>query len=88
MALIMVEGMKQWLGAHRASGKMEQVWNFAGINGGGGILNVDSHEELDAIMTGFPFGPYSQTDVYALSDIDAGLENLTQLIQQMTAGGH
>jgi muconolactone D-isomerase len=79
----MVEGMKQWVAAHRQSGKMEQVWAFAGSNGGGGILNVDSHEELDAIMAGFPFGPFSQIEVLPLADIDASLAAFTAAIQQM-----
>lgn len=83
MAMGMVEAMKQWAGTHRQSGKMEQIWAFAGSNGGGGILNVDSHEELDAIMAGFPFGPFSQIDVYPLADIDASLESFTKVIQQM-----
>ena len=32
MALGMVEGMKQWIGTHRQSGKVEQAWSFAGTN--------------------------------------------------------
>lgn len=87
MAQALVEGMKQWTAAHRSSGKMEQIWSFAGTAGGGGILNVTSHEELDAIMTGFPFGPFSQIDVYPLADLDAALENLSQAIGQMMAAG-
>ena len=44
-----------WVAEHRASGKMEHVWSFAGYAGGGGIMNVDTHEELDKSMAGFPF---------------------------------
>ncbi len=79
----LVQGMRQWIASHRASGKIEQVWGFAGTNGGGGILNVASHEELDAIMTGFPFGPFSKIEVYPLSDLDAGLDNFEAAIKQM-----
>jgi muconolactone delta-isomerase len=83
MALGMIEGMKQWTSAHRQSGKIEQTWSFAGLGGGGGILNVDSHEELDAIMAGFPFGPFSKIEVYALADLDAGLEAFSNAIRLM-----
>jgi muconolactone delta-isomerase len=86
MALGMVEGMKQWSKVHRDSGKIEQIWSFAGIGGGGGILNVDSHEELDAIMAGFPFGPFSHIDIYPLADLDAGLTAFAQAIGQMMNG--
>lgn len=83
MAVGMVEGMKSWSRAHRDPGKMEQVWSFAGIGGGGGILNVESHEELDAIMAGCPFAPFSQIDIYPIADLDAGLDSFAQAIQQM-----
>ncbi|MCC6382404.1 MAG: hypothetical protein IT304_07830 [Dehalococcoidia bacterium] len=85
MAQTLVGAMKQWASAHRSSGKMEQIWSFAGMGGGGGVLNVSSHEELDAIMSGFPFGPFSQIDVYPLADLDAGLENFSKSIAQMMA---
>lgn len=83
MAEMLVAAMKQWANAHRQSGKMEQIWSFAGMAGGGGILNVSSHEELDAIMSGFPFGPFSAIEVYPLADLDAGLDNFSQAIRQM-----
>ena len=41
------DGLLAWTGAWSGQGKMEQVWGFAGVGGGGGILNVDSIEELD-----------------------------------------
>jgi muconolactone delta-isomerase len=87
MAMALVQGMKQWAATHTASGKMEQIWSFAGLPGGGGILNVDSHEELDAIMSGFPFANFSKIEIYPLADLNAGLDNFAQAIQQMMAGG-
>jgi muconolactone delta-isomerase len=87
MTPMLVAGMKQWSAAHRESGKLEQVWSFAGMAGGGGILNVDSHEELDEIMAGFPFGPFSHIELYPLADLDAGLDNLEKSMQQMMGGG-
>ncbi len=44
MALEMMQMMQGWLAERRGSGKMEQAWSFAGAQGGGGILNVDSLE--------------------------------------------
>ena len=56
MVAPMFEAPLGWAQKHRASGKLERMWNFAGLQGGGGILNVDSHEELEAIMNEFPPG--------------------------------
>ena len=75
MALPMMQMMKAWVAEHTASGKMEQIWSFAGLSGGGGIINVDSHEQLDAIMGGFPFAQHSDISVYALADLDAVLSD-------------
>jgi hypothetical protein len=47
---------------------------------------VDSHEELDEIMAGFPFGPFSSIELYPLADLDAGLDSFGKAIQQMTGG--
>lgn len=73
--LAMIQMMQAWVAEHTASGKMEQVWSFAGIIGGGGILNVDSHEELDAVMVGFPFAQHSNVTIYPLADLDAVLSD-------------
>ena len=85
MALPMMQMMQAWISEHRASGKMEQVWSFAGMTGGGGIFNVDSHEELDAIMGGFPFGQVSTISVYALADLDVSLSDSVERIESMMA---
>lgn len=85
MALPMMKMMQAWVAEHQASGKMEQVWSFAGFTGGGGILNVDTHEELDSIMGGFPFAAYSKMDIYALANLDASLADQVGRIEAMMA---
>ncbi len=83
MVLPLFDAMQAWVAEHRASGKMKSVWAFAGTPGGGGVLEVDSHEELDAIMVGFPFQPFSSVEIIALSDIDKSLEAAKGAIQRM-----
>lgn len=73
MLLPLNDAMAAWLAEHRGSGKMTHAWSFGGMVGGGGILDVESHEELDAIMLGFPWGPFSTVEVYPLADLDASL---------------
>ena len=67
-------------------GQGEGHWAFAGTNGGGGVIEVESHEELDAIMARYPFAPFSSIEILALSDIDQSLANAKAFIQEMMAG--
>ena len=85
MAPGLVDAMIGWVAQGRETGKMEQVWSFAGLAGGGGIMNVDTLEELDALMAAFPFGPYSEVKVYPLADLDVALQTFKENIQQAMA---
>jgi muconolactone delta-isomerase len=82
-APMITEAMQQWSDTHRKSGKAEQIWGFAGLPGGGGILNVDSNEELDAIMSSFPFANWSDTQIYPIVDIDNTLAMFRNMLAQM-----
>lgn len=90
MALPMVHAMRAWLAEHRASGRIVDTWSFAGRTGGGGIVEVDSHEELDRVMSGFPYNPISNIEVYPLADLDAMLSGqeavITQMMEMMGGG--
>ncbi len=87
MAMGLVDAMAGWARKHTASGKMEQVWGVAGVQAGGGILKVNSLEEVDAIMAEFPFGPFSDVEVSGLVDIETTLKNAKQAIQAMAPPG-
>ena len=50
------------------------------------MLEVESHEELDAIMARFPFAPFSSIEIIALSDLDTSLANAKAFVQEMMAG--
>jgi muconolactone delta-isomerase len=82
----MIGAMEGWVAQLRASGKAKAVWAFAGTGGGGGVLEVESHEELDAIMARFPFAPFSTIEILALSSLDESLANARASVQEMMAG--
>jgi muconolactone delta-isomerase len=86
MLVPMIGAMEGWVAQLRASGKAKAVWAFAGTNGGGGVLEVESHEELDAIMARFPFAPFSTIEILALSSLDESLANARAFVQEMMAG--
>ncbi len=87
MGMAMMQMMQGWLAEHRGSGKLEEAWSFAGLVGGGGIVNVDTLEELDAMMASFPFGQTSDLQVFGLADLDEGLANGLAQMQAMMGGG-
>ena len=82
----LVDAMKAWADGHLASGRMEQTWNFAGVRGGGGLLNVESLDQLDEIMSGFPFGPYSEIDILPLTDLHESLDRVRSQLERMAGG--
>jgi len=83
MTLPLIEAMEAWVAQHRASGKAKALWSLAGYAGGGGVLDVDSHEELDEIMASFPFAPFSTIEVLALGDLDRALQATKAVVQRM-----
>ena len=82
----MLDAMLAWVAQYRTAGNVRSVFAFAGTPGGGGVLEVESHEELDAIMARFPFAPFSAIEVIALSDLDTSLANAKASVQEMMAG--
>jgi muconolactone delta-isomerase len=87
MAMGLFEGLSEWAKAEQEQGKLEQVWSFAGMPGGGGIANVNSLEELDAMMNSFPLSPFSTIQVYPLVELEASLESVRQSIRAMMPPG-
>jgi muconolactone delta-isomerase len=82
----LVDAMVAWVNQHAGSGKIQETWSFAGTGGGGGILDVDSAEELDAIMSGFPFGAFSDVQIFPLADLHESLQQTKQVMQAMAGG--
>ncbi len=83
MAAGIVDATMAWARKYTENGKIEQTWAFAGIPAGGGIFNVDSLEELDAVQSEFPMGPFSDQEVYPLVDLQGAMERMKQAIQAM-----
>jgi muconolactone D-isomerase len=76
-----------WGKKYTANGKIEQLWTVAGVAAGGGIANVNSSDELDAIMTEFPLGPFSEIEVYPLADLVGSMERLKKATQAAAPRG-
>ena len=77
----LLDAMGTWQSKH--AGKLEQVWGFAGTHGGGGICKVDSLEELDTLMSDFPFLAMSDVKIYPLVDMAGALQRAKQSLQAM-----
>ena len=83
MVLGLFAAMKAFSARYMAAGKIEQSWSFAGLSGGGAILNVGSPEELDEIMAEFPFGPFSDRKIYSLVDLNKSLDTASKAFEAM-----
>jgi muconolactone delta-isomerase len=69
--------------ARKYQKQVPEIWSFAGQQAGAGIGNVESFEELDAILAELPIGPFSETEVYPLVDLDASLRRQKESLQAM-----
>jgi len=79
----LTEAMVQWIAEAKKTGKMEALYSIAGQSGGLGIGNVDSLEELDDIVQGIPTGPFSDVQVFPLSDIDHAMATMREQVKKM-----
>ena len=79
----MIQATKDWITRNRESGKMTDVWSQAAFKGGGGILDVESNEELDRIMGLFPIAPFARIQVIPLSDVFESLDTMAESIRNM-----
>ena len=84
IGLGLVQAMKSFSERYRS--KTEADWAFAGLAGGGAILNVDSHEELDKIMGEFPFGPFSEVTIMAMTDLSTSMDNFARQLELAVQG--
>jgi muconolactone delta-isomerase len=73
-------------GLRRPGREGNSYWTNAGKAGGGGILNVESLEELDAILVEFPVGPFSEIEVVPITELQASLERSKQMFAAMAGG--
>ncbi len=79
--------MKAFSARYTEAGKIEQSWSFAGLQGGGAILDVGSLDELDEIMAEFPLGPFSKIKIYGLVHLDTSVDHVTKAFDAMMGGG-
>jgi muconolactone delta-isomerase len=77
-----IDGAIAW--KRKYEGKMEQLYAFAGMLGGGGIIDVDSAEELDTIMGELPLAPFSDIEIYLLTDVEGVWQRSKRIAEEMT----
>ena len=70
-----------WSKKYSDNGKFEIIWSYAGKTGGGGIANVDTLEELDALMTEFPMAPFSEVEVTPIVDLHPSIERAREFVE-------
>lgn len=86
--LAMIAAKRTWVARYRATGQLVDDFSLAGRSGSGYVLEVESNEELTAIRAGDPFGPFSDVEIYPLSDLEAAFDAYEQVMTETakTAG--
>lgn len=83
MVPMMIDGLVAW--AEEYEDKMESIWSTAGTPGGGAIVNVESLEELDELMIGFPFGPFSDINITPIVELGHSMERVKSHFEKVAA---
>ena len=79
----LIDAFSAFIDKYSETGQLESSWSFAGSAAGGGIANVDSAEELDAIMAEYPFAAFSDVEIYPLVNLEQSLQRTKQVAQTM-----
>ncbi len=87
MAVVLSDAMLGWVNQLKQNGKLETLFGYTGVPGGGCILNVESAEEANRIMLQFPFGPFSDVQVTALVDAVESVKYYKKLAEAMIPAG-
>jgi len=78
----LIAAKRTWVAEHRATGQLVDCFSLAGRSGSGYILAVESNEELTTIRAGDPFAPFSDVEIYPLSDLEAAFDVYEQVMVQ------
>jgi muconolactone delta-isomerase len=76
---------KQWDGGELASGRMEVMYFYAGVGGGFGIVNGNSHEEVYDKLLECPYYVFMDWEVIPLVDWSHGYDKLIETFQKLAA---
>jgi muconolactone delta-isomerase len=82
-AVPLIDAFLAWIDKYSETGQLESSWAYAGTNAGGGIANVHSVEELDAIVAEYPFAAFSDIEIYPLANLKESLQRKKQFVQTM-----
>ena len=74
MIIPILGAFSAFVSKYTESSNIKESWSVVGPQGGGAIISVDSHEELDAIMTENPSGPFSAIDINPVFDLQESLK--------------
>jgi hypothetical protein len=80
---MLIDGMDGWLSKYKSN--FVAVWSSAGKPGGGGIVEVDSPEQLDQMMIEFPFGPFSEIRIMPIVELRESLRKVKAHFEQVAA---
>ena len=72
-----------YIKAMEQSGKMESSYGIAGGKGGVGIVNAESHADLQTILSGYPMFPFITLDVYPLMSVTESESVAVEMVNRL-----
>jgi muconolactone delta-isomerase len=85
MAIKVWQAGKEWDGAELAAGRMDVMYFYAGVGGGFGIVNANSHEEVYDKLLECPYYVFMDWEVIPLVDWSHGYDKLIETFQKLAA---
>ena len=82
----LIDAAVAWANKYTTNKKVEHIWHFSGGMAGVIIVNVNSAEELNAMIAEFPFAPFAEMEVHALLDFRDAMQQIKQVVQAMAPG--
>lgn len=80
-----LNAQREWFDEHLSDGTFDCVYGYPQGGGGVGIVNADTTEALNELLTGSPVFPIADFDVRPLTDVTVALENGAKALERVTA---
>ena len=83
ISVTVLDGLLEWF--HKYESKIEVSWASAGVRAGGFIANVESAEDLDAMMDEHPAGPFQEFEITLMVDMKTRLQRAREIARARLA---
>jgi len=81
----LLNAQREWFEEHVSDGTFDCAYGYPQGGGGVGIVNADTTEELNDLITGSPLFPIADFEIRPLTDVSVALENGAKALERGVA---